>query len=208
MNDKILRIIKKLAVKNKPSSSRKLCKKLPKMFFFTDRNRVDDIFLVVKNLPKNSAVIIREYDLNSARRLDFASKVSAIAKQKSLKVFVGKDVNLAKKIKADGVHFSDREGFSKLINLDKSFLVSYACHSEISVRKAQKTGCDLIFYSPIFPTKSHPDQKTIGSLGLRNLVAKTATPIYALGGIDENNLKILTNSNIAGIGGISIFQKQ
>ncbi len=202
MNDKFLRIIKKLEVKSKSSSK----KKLPKMFFFTDRNRVKDIFNVVQNLPKNSAIIIREYDLNNSQRFDFASQISDLARKKSLKVFVGKDVELAKKIQADGVHFSDLEGLKSHNNLGRNFLVSYACHSEKSVRKAQKFGCDLIFYSPIFSTKSHPNQKTIGSLKLRNLASKITIPIYALGGIDENNIKILTNSHVAGIGGISIFQ--
>lgn len=202
MNDKFLRIIKKLGTKNKSS----LVKKLPKMFFFTDRNRFDDIFLVVENLPKNSAIIIREYDLNYSQRLEFANKISVIAKHKSLKVWVGKDLKLAKEIEADGVHFSDREGFVRPNNLGKNLLVSYACHSNKSVYQAQKYGYDLIFYSPIFPTKSHPNQKTIGSLELRNLAKRTPTPIYALGGIDERNVKTLINCGIGGIGGISIFQ--
>jgi thiamine-phosphate pyrophosphorylase len=210
MNDKFLRIIKKLGAKDKASlprkpSKNKLAKNLPKMFFFTDRKRFDDIFKVVKNLPKNSAVIIREYDLNNAQRLDFALKISDIAKKKSLKVWVGKDWKLANKIKADGIHLSDREGFSWFRNFNKNLLVSYACHSEKSVRKAQEFGSDLIFYSPIFSTKSHPKQKPIGSLKLRNLTSKISTPIYALGGVDEGSIKILANSNIAGIGGISIF---
>ena len=81
MNDKFLRTIKKLGVNNKASFKAVSAKKLPKMFFFTDRNRVDDIFFVVQNLPKNSAIIIREYDLNSSRRLDFARKISIIAKK-------------------------------------------------------------------------------------------------------------------------------
>ena len=202
MNDKFLRIIKKLGVKNKSF----LEKKLPKMFFFTDRNRVDDVFAVVKNLPKNSAIIIREYDLENSQRLDFARIISDLARKRSLKVFVGKDIKLAKKIKADGVHFSDWEGLKSYNNLGKNFLISYACHSEKSVRRAQKIGCDLIFYSPIFPTKSHPNQKTIGSLKLRNLTAKATIPIYALGGIDGNNAKILVSSGVGGVGGVSIFQ--
>jgi thiamine-phosphate pyrophosphorylase len=205
MNDKFLRTIKKLGAKGRLSLPRKLSKKLPKMFFFTDRKRFDDIFRAVQNLPRNSAVIIREYDLNNSQRLDFALKISDIAKKKSLKVWVGKDWQLANKIKADGVHLSDMEGFRRFNNSKTNLLVSYACHSEKSVRKAQKYGCDLIFYSPIFSTKSHLEKKPIGSLKLRVLASNTATPIYALGGVGEKNIKILANSGIAGIGGISLF---
>ncbi len=209
MNDKFLRIIKKLGAKDKPSFKSPLVKKLPKMFFFTDRKRVKNIFAVVENLPKNSAIIIREYDLDEPQRLDFAQEIMAIAKKKSLKVLVGKNWQLAVKIKADGVHFSDWEPMKQLPkhrnNQPKDFLVSYSCHSEKAVRKAQKYGCDLIFYSPIFATKSHLGQRPIGSLKLRNLASKTTTPIYALGGVNEKNIQTLINSHIAGIGGISMF---
>jgi thiamine-phosphate pyrophosphorylase len=207
MNSKLLRIVKKLDAQDKLSLSRKLSKNLPKIFFFTDRKRLDDVFEVVTNLPKNSAVIIREYDLNFTKRLNFALKIRDIAKKNSLKILVGKDAKLAAKIKADGLHLSDLEGFRRFNHyLNKNLLVSYSCHSEKSIRKAQKYGCNLIFYSPIFPTKSHPNQKAIGVLALRKLTLKTKIPIYALGGVSIQNIKILRNSRVAGFGGISIFE--
>jgi len=206
MNDGLLRKIKQLRVKNKSI----LVKNLPLMFFFTDRRAIKNIFSVIKNLPKDTAIIIREYDLNQNQRLDFAKKIINIAKKKSLKVFVGKNWQLAIKIKADGVHFSDYDDAKKCLwksnkILSKKLLISYSCHSLKSIKIAEKYGCDLIFCSPIFVTKTHPQQKPIGCFGLRNLVSKTSIPIYALGGVDKRNIQILANCHIAGIGGISIF---
>jgi thiamine-phosphate pyrophosphorylase len=179
------------------------------MLFFTDKVRVKNIFDVINNLSKNSAIIIREYGLNKSQRLDFAKQIINVAKKRSIKVFIGKDWRLAIQLKADGVHFSDYDNITKCFwkshKISKKLLISYSCHYQKSIKKAEKYGCDLIFYSPIFATSTHPQQKPIGVFGLRKLISKTSIPIYALGGIDQNNMKILNNCNIAGIGGISIF---
>lgn len=179
------------------------------MFFFSNEARVKNIFYVIENLSKNSAIIIREYDLNTSQRLDFAKKIINAAKKRSIKVFIGKDWRLAIKLKADGVHFSDYDNIAKCCwkshKISKKLLISYSCHSQKLIKKAEKYGCDLIFYSPIFATQTHPQQKPVGIFELRKLISKTSIPIYALGGIDKKNIKILNNCNIAGIGGISIF---
>jgi thiamine-phosphate pyrophosphorylase len=204
-----------------------MTKNLPKMFFFTNRKRVENIFDVVANLPKNSGIIIREYDLKYSDRLEFAQKISALAFKNGQMVLVGKDIGLAKEIGADGIHFSD---FDDDIFLErtphrrrptlrgapnssskKSFLpkmiLSYSCHHPKSLSKAKKLKADLVFFSPIFSTKSHPNKKPVGVFALRNFVKKTNIPVFALGGIDKKNVKLLAGSNICGIGGISIFQK-
>lgn len=180
-------------------------KNLPAMFFFTDRKRFDDIFSVISKLPQNSAIIIREYDLNFKEKLDFARKILKITKLKNIKVFVGKDVKLAKKIKADGIHFSDLDKNIKLAKIPKNILVSYSCHNEKSLALARKIKADLVFLSPIFKTESHPNQKPIGTYLLRKFARQNELPTYALGGINDKNVKLLKGSLISGIGGISIF---
>jgi thiamine monophosphate synthase len=256
MDNKTLTIIKKLRTKNKA----KMAKNLPALFFFSDRKKFNDIFAVIGKLPYGCAVIIREYDLNYDERLEFARKIIEVARKnsrKKIKVLVGKDWNLTLKIKADGVHFSDLDGFkpriselqpsfrlpepsqfSKLSPLDKSgfapqynsrlkadsysyrndgvesfkpntktknLIITYSCHHPSSINKAKKLGANLIFYSPVFPTASHPNQKPIGTLQLRSIALKNSIPIYALGGINNENIKLLLNCCICGVAGISLF---
>ena len=61
--------------------------------FFTDRKKISDFAQVIKNLPKNSIIIIREYDLDKEDREIFARKIAALARAQSLKILVGKDFN-------------------------------------------------------------------------------------------------------------------
>jgi thiamine-phosphate pyrophosphorylase len=197
--------IEKLSNKAKPNSP----KNLPSIFFFTDQKRIggkiENIFDVIKNLPQNSAVIVREYNLKPDERLHFAQKIMEIATPKNLPVLIGKDWNLAEKIGANGVHFSDRDQSLIIPKKRGEMILSYSCHSLESIIQAEKLKADLLFYSPIFLSKSHLNQKPIGIDGLKNFTKKTKLPVYALGGIDEKNIELLENTGISGIGGISIF---
>lgn len=77
-----------------------------------------------------------------------------------------------------------------------------------SLIQAQNSNLDAIFFSPIFPTKTHLDQKPAGILRLAKIALKSKIPLYALGGITLGNLKKLKNCRLKGIAGISIFYNQ
>jgi len=161
---------------------------------------------VVAKLPKNAVVIIREYDLPKEEREIFATRIAKLARARGLKILVGKDSTLARKIKADGVHFSD---FDLVIRRgDKKNLLSISCHSYKSFLRAERLKPDLIFISPIFPTASHTGAKVLGLRYLAKIAVKNRKrlPIYALGGVNFQNLKSLAKLGIAGFGAINFFK--
>ncbi|MDA0902137.1 MAG: thiamine phosphate synthase [Proteobacteria bacterium] len=187
--------------------------KLPSFFFFTDRKRFSNVFDDIAALPKGSAVIIREYDLSYEKRLEFAQKVREIAKEKELLFLIAKNLKLAIETKAHGVHFTDYDQswleylrFQKFCR--KDFMFACSCHKPTSLIKADKLGFDALFYSPIFPTKSHPDRKALGVRHLQKASRNKKTAIYALGGVNTKNIKLLHSCNINGIAGISLFSNQ
>ena len=189
--------------------------------FFTNRSLVTDFEEVIKNLPKNSTILIREYDLDKKLRQDFAQKIVDLVRGKfylkRLKILVGKDFALAKKVKANGVHFSDFDKlplqFLKKKSFAKNFVFSAACHDFKSVVRFSKLKTDLVFISPIFSTASHPNTKKIG---LRNLMkfflqirsrkcVLSETKLFVLGGISSKNIRVLAKLPICGFGAINIF---
>lgn len=185
----------------------------PKLFFFTDRKRFDNIFQIIENLPKNTAIIIREYDLKYKDRLLFAKEIVLIARKKGLITLSGKSLKLHLEAKTDGIHFSDNEkSWGKYLSYQKrnfKLFLSCACHSEKSIRKAQKFGVNFIFFSPIFETASHPQTKIIGHLRLAKFTREfgNKSNIYGLGGVNERSIKLLKNINISGIGFISLAKQ-
>ncbi len=186
-------------------------KKFLKAVLFTDRKKISDFKKTIENLPKNSTIIIREYDLDKISRENFAREIMTIASQKGLSVLVGKDFTLAKKIKAHGIHFSDFDKlplqFFKKKSFPKNFIFSFACHDLKSVLKAKKLKTNMIFISPIFETTSHGGQKTIGLKNLAKIAVKSKNDnyLYALGGINSTNIKSLRKLGLSGFGAIDFF---
>ena len=140
--------------------------------------------------------------------MEFAKKVIKIAKEKFLPVLIGKDLKMAMELGADGVHFSDYDNSWKkysTFKLKKNFIFTCSIHSLKSLKKVHNSAFDTIFYSPIFATKTHINQKPVGVLSLAKIALKSKIPLYALGGVNLSNLRQLRNCHISGIAGISIF---
>ena len=192
MNQKIIFEIKKF------NNNALKAKSLPTAVLFTDRKKISDFDAVIKNLPKNSAIIIREYDLGKKEREIFAQKITNLARPLGIKILIGKDFLLAQKIKADGIHFSDLDKlplvFLKKQSFKKNFIFSLACHSFKSIEKSIKFKPDIIFISPIFPTNSHLGTTSLGIINLQKISFKYRnhnyhqTKISALGGINLDNI--------------------
>ena len=173
--------------------------------FFTDRKKVKNFSKIIKNLPKNSAIIIREYDLDQKIREEFAKKIIRLKGSKPLKILIGKDIELAKKLQADGIHFSD---FDKLENFNKeNFIFSFAAHSEESIAKAISLKADMIFISPAFASSSHYDCAALGEKKLQEIALKykNLDYLYPLGGINSNNISIIQKLGFASFGAIDFF---
>lgn len=178
-----------------------------------------DFAQIVKNLPKNSIIIIREYDLEKSLREEFAREIIFYAKNtknKNFKILIGKDFFLAKKLNLDGVHFSD---FDKLpINLfsknskQKNFIFSFSCHNLRSILQNLKIfKPNILLISPIFKTSSHENSKTIGIINLAKIVQNFQkfnfcdAKLYALGGINEKNIKKIKRTKVDSFGAIDYF---
>ena len=125
---------------------------------------------------------------------------------KKIKLLIGSDIKLAEDIKADGIHFPEYMIKKNKINwIDiknvkskKRWIITTSVHSIQSLKKAEGLDIDAVLLSPVFPSKSHPNSKSLGLNKFSKIVKKTKLPIYALGGINIKNVKSLTETDIIG----------
>lgn len=197
----------------------------PAAILFTDRRRINDFARIIKSLPKNSAIIVREYDLDDVEREKFACEIRYLANQqlpfRRPKVIVGKNIRIAKKIGADGVHFSDNDADFSPIALNslrskfpRHFKISYVAHTSKSVSRAIISKLDILVVSPIFATMTHYETKPIGLRNLAKISSKkrflkrrvSGPNLYALGGISSANLKSVRRLGIGGFGSINFLK--
>lgn len=83
--------------------------------------------------------------------------------------------------------------------------VGASCHEPVSLRQAESLGCDFALLSPVLPTRSHPDALPLGWSGFSLLRARTALPVYALGGVGPADLAAARAAGAQGVAGIRGF---
>jgi hypothetical protein len=84
-------------------------------------------------------------------------------------------------------------------------LYGQSCHSVSELEQAVCSGADYVFFSPIFPTSSHPDALPVGLEKLAAFCTCSPIPVYALGGITNENEAVCLAAGAYGIAAISLF---
>jgi thiamine-phosphate pyrophosphorylase len=67
-------------------------------------------------------------------------------------------------------------------------------HDLAEIRAAERAGAALVFLSPVFPTRSHPDATVLGPEGFAALASQTALPVIALGGMNAERARTLSGA--------------
>jgi thiamine-phosphate pyrophosphorylase len=84
-------------------------------------------------------------------------------------------------------------------------VVSAACHSPEEIRQA--AGATVLLFSPVFEKVSESrTTRGVGLTALRSAVElANPTPVFALGGITENNASACVQAGAAGVAAIRLF---
>lgn len=133
-------------------------------------------------------------------RLDeaFATEVLRRAYQYAATVVINRDLALAQRIQADGVHLTAHQ--LKLLSQRPDFnWVGASCHNAEELNAAERLGCDYALLSPVLPTTSHPDATALGWTRFSILVQGRSLPIYALGGMTQSMLPVAQENGAHGI---------
>ncbi len=139
------------------------------------------------------------------KKLIIGKKIKKICKKFNVKFLINDDVNLAKKLNADGCHLGQKDmSIIKARKLIKRKIIGITCHNSFRLTKiAIKNKADYLAIGAFNYSKTKK-VKYKASINLLNKVKKiTKTPIVAIGGINSNNYKklLLNNANFLAISG-------
>jgi thiamine-phosphate pyrophosphorylase len=141
----------------------------------TDERLGDGLFRALDRLPGGGGIVFRHYSLPEAERRALFEAVKAAARPRGQLLLLGGTAERAAAWGADGSHGSGGD----------CGLRTAPAHDLAQIRAAEAAGAELIFLSPVFPTRSHPGAAALGTAGFTALAAQTALPVVALGGMDE-----------------------
>jgi 8-oxo-dGTP diphosphatase len=102
----------------------------------------------------------------------------------------------------DGFH-ADSSMLNKLSTRPEGALFSASCHSLDELHKARQLDADFVVLSPVKKTVSHPGTEPLGWQQFSELVEDCTMPVYALGGVTEEDMKSAWSHGAQGIAAIS-----
>lgn len=89
--------------------------------------------------------------------------------------------------------------------VSSEYLLAVSCHSADEIAHAVQLQADFITLGAVKPTPSHPNVSGMGWDRFRELVAVSAVPVYALGGLSPTDIESARGAGAQGIAGISFW---
>lgn len=149
---------------------------LPHLWLMTDERQGERLWRALERLPEGGGVVFRHYGLLPADRRTLFEQVRAVSRRRRLTLLVA-GMPLAG---ADGAHGRPGAG-----------LRSASAHSLRELKAAERAGADLVFLSPVFATRSHPQAKPLGARRFALLAHQAKVPVIALGGMNAARFRDL-----------------
>lgn len=178
---------------------------LPPLLFFTDPERTPRPWETAARLPVGSGVVFRHF--GHADASDTALRLREATARRDGLLLIGLDAELAERVGADGVHLPERalDQARALSAAQPNWRITGAVHGLHTLDQA--TALDAVVVSPVFQAGGASSAKApLGLNGFKRLIAASAYPVYALGGIDGSNAQSLTCSGACGLAGIGAVQ--
>lgn len=169
---------------------------LPSTWLMTDERQGDRLWSALEALPRGSGIVFRHYGLGYSARRELFRQVRAIARRRRLLLLLAGPPRLARAWGADGSH-GLHPGCWRLRTA--------SAHDAREMRRAERIGADLLFLSPVFPTRSHPGAPALGRVRLGLLARHARRPVIALGGVTPERSRHLKALGCYGWAGIDAW---
>lgn len=134
----------------------------------------------------------RDKSGDDKKRFSEAAQLLEICRHHDSLLIINDDIQLTKKVRADGVHLGQDDTPVKRAReyLGNRFLIGATCHNSIELAiHAQQQGADYLAFGCFFPSETKSRAKQADLNVLKAAVESFQLPIIAIGGININNAK-------------------
>ena len=155
-------------------------------------------------------VQIREKNLNEQEFEQEAIQLKKLCGEYKIPFVVNDNVQLAKKIDADGVHIGqdDMNPLEAREILGEHKIIGVSAQTLEEALLAEKQGADYLGVGAVFHTGSKDDAIEVPPETLKSICKAVKIPVVAIGGITKDNVHELKDSGICGISVISAIFAQ
>ena len=180
-----------------------------KIYLVTDEKscKGKDFYSCIEEAIESGVKIVqlREKNLSSKDFYEKALKVKEICKNYEVLFIINDRLDIAQAVGADGVHLgqSDMPIEKAREILKDKFLIGTTARNIEEAKKAELLGADYIGSGAIFGTSTKDNAKKLEMTELKKIVNSVKIPVFAIGGININNVWMLKNIGLQGVCSVS-----
>ena len=174
---------------------------VPKLLVVTNRQLCQESFLIrIEKLAKTTinGIILREKDLSEDNYEALAKEVLLICRHYGKQCILHFFPDVALRLGAKKIHLPLWKAVESK-NLDCFKKVGISIHSVAEAKEAQNLGAAYVTAGHIFVTNCKQGLLPRGLPFLKEVCANVSIPVFAIGGIDENNLTDVLGAGAAGV---------
>ena len=176
-----------------------------KIYLVTDEKAClgKDFYTCIEEAIKGGVKIVqlREKNISTKDFYEKALKVKEICENYGALFIINDRLDIAQVVGADGVHLgqSDMPIEKAREILKDKFLIGATARNVEEAKRAELLGADYIGSGAIFGTNTKDNAKKLEMEELKKIVASVKIPVFAIGGINIDNVSILKNIGLQGI---------
>ena len=148
---------------------------VPREWLVADRRLGERLWHAIERLPRGSGVLLLYRHLPKGERARLVARIKKVARRRGLKV------------------------------ADEAAGEAVRVHDIREVRRAGAARIPLLFLSPLFPTRSHPEWRPLPRLRAAGMARLARVPVIALGGMDSAKFRRLRRLGFHGWAGIDAW---
>lgn len=178
--------------------------RLNPLILMSDLERTPDIVSLAEQLPEKSALIYRHFGADE--RSVIARQLREITGATDVQFLIGNDPELARQVKADGVHFPRRASADMISPIRQTFpdwILTQAAPKPFPTSILSRfSALDAVFFSSVFVSQSPSSGTPVGVRSLSQVCHCSPIPVIALGGVTEQTAPALIGTGAAGLAAI------
>lgn len=148
---------------------------VPERWFVVDERSKGALWQTARRLPRGSGLLVLLHSMPRRRRARLLIKLRRLA--------LGRGLAIANEAAGDAVRV----------------------HNVAELRRALLQRSALIFLSPVYPTRSHPERKPLHRMKVAAMTRASSVPVLALGGMDERRFRSVERMGFHGWAGIDAW---
>ena len=159
------------------------------------KNLIENVTLALKGGIK--ILQYRNKQASSQQKQQEAQALAALCKKFNTPFIINDDIQLAQKVRADGVHLGRDDGsiLEARAQLGDKAMIGVTCYQDIEIaRQAEKLGANYVAFGSFFASPTKPQAPRAGIKLLQQAKQEISLPICCIGGITLDNASTLIDN--------------